>query len=173
MIESKEVIVRIQTTRAEFPTSLFDCSEEEIQTTLNGTGNRPISRNASEITEDEMIVEGRLLSLENGFRLEYAECDRSGMEGSKTSINTTFDHPEVVFMRRTGTVNTSLIFETGIRHFCKYRTPYSDFDICVHSFKAENRLSESGTLLLDYAIEFHGVPAERCNMTIRLLDKQQ
>ncbi len=172
MFESKEVIVQIRTLRTEFPTSLFDCSEEEIQKIFDEKGTRNHTADISSSTEDEMIVEGRLLCPENGVRLEYTECDRSGMEGTKTSISTSFDHPEVVFLKRTGTVNTSLIFETGIRHFCKYRTPYSDFDICIHSFQAENKLLQSGTLLLDYAIEIHGVPAERCKMVIRLLDKQ-
>ena len=116
----------------------------------------------------DLMVEGRLVTNRHRVELVYEEGELSGMQGSVTSIGFAREEPSLVSMIRTGTVATALVFEEGKRHFSIYNTPYSDFQVCVHTLRVENRLLRDGLLRLEYLIEIHGAQAEHCRMTVRV-----
>ena len=110
------------------------------------------------------------MAIENGrVKISYEETEATGMDGSTTSVTYMTDQPQVVSMIREGAVSTALVFEAGQRHHCLYRTPIMPFDVCVHTLKVENRLSDARTLMLDYIVEIRGARAERTKFYMELL----
>ncbi len=158
----REVMIRIETVRQELADSLFEdgVADEDAEELDAGA--------AGDFEPSEMLMEGRLITGKERVELVYAESELTGMEGSVTTIGFSRAEPMLVSMMRTGIVNTAMVFEAGRRHICLYNTPFSQFEICVHTVKVENRLLRDGFLLLDYLIEVHGARAERCKMTVTL-----
>lgn len=116
----------------------------------------------------EMLMEGRLVLSAERAELVYEESELTGMEGTVTTVSFDRSQPELVSMLRDGVVNTALIFEPNKRHICLYKTPFSDFEICVRTIEVRNQLLEKGELFLDYLMEIHGASTERCKLTLRV-----
>ena len=161
MANKKEVRVRIKSVRYEVEASLFSDEGERLQ-----------SKSGTLEVEPETIHINTLgtKNVENGrVEISYEETEATGMDGSTTAVTYMLDQPGVVSMIREGAVSTALVFEAGKRHHCMYRTPIMPFEICVHTLKVENRLGESGTLMLDYVIEIRGARAERTKFYMEVL----
>ena len=155
------VLITIRSARTEVPEDLFDEEGAPIP------DDEPIE--LPEMPEPtDMILEGRLVTGKTRVELVYDEGELSGMEGSVTSVGFDRSTPGLVSMMRTGTVKTALVFEQGKRHFSIYDTPFSSFQVCVHTLRIDNRLLTDGVIELDYLIEIHGAQAERCRMTINV-----
>ena len=119
--------------------------------------------------EVEIRTIGTRETKDGRIELSYKESEATGMEGSTTAVSFQTSEPGVVSMLRRGTVSTALVFEEGKRHHCLYQTPYMPFELCVHTLKVDNRLSEEGRLELDYIIEIRGARAERTKFTMEVL----
>ena len=170
MLTKKEGMITIQTVRCGIPVPLFapdgdgnvDFDEDDLSDDLfdseNGDSEEPESA--------EMMMEGRLVVTSKRAELVYHESELTGMEGSVTKIGFDLDTPLLVTMLRGGSVSTALVFEPHQRHICVYNTPFSSFEVCVHTLEVKNGLLESGRLYLDYLIEIHGARTERCQMTL-------
>ncbi len=155
----RNVMITIRSARTEVPEDLFDEEGAPIP------DEEPIE--LPEMPEPtDMILEGRLVTGKTRVELVYDEGELSGMEGSVTSVGFDRSTPGLVSMMRTGTVKTALVFEQGKRHFSIYDTPFSSFQVCVHTLRVDNRLLTDGVIELDYLIEIHGAQAEHCRMTI-------
>lgn len=161
MANKQEVRVRIKSMRYEVEASLFS-EEEGVLSRHNGTEVEP---------ETVHINTLGVMKQENGrAEISYEETEATGMDGSTTTVSYLLDQPEVVSMIREGVVSTALVFEAGKRHHCMYRTPFMPFEVCVHTSKVVNRLSEATkTLMLDYVIEIRGARAERTKFYMEIL----
>ena len=161
MTKKQEVRVRIKSMRYEVEASLFS-DEEEMLT----------RRDQMEV-EPETIHINTLgtMTLEDGrVRISYEETEATGMDGSTTTVSYLLEQPGVVSMIREGVVSTALVFEAGKRHHCVYRTPFMPFEVCVHTTKVANHLSEqTRSLMLDYVIEIRGARAERTKFFMEIL----
>ncbi len=170
MLTKKEGMITIQTVRRGIPVPLFapdgdgsgDLDEEEFSDDLFDAE----SGDSEEPESAEMMMEGRLVVTSKRAELVYHESELTGMEGSVTKIGFDLDTPQLVTMLRGGSVSTALVFEPHERHICVYNTPFSSFEVCVHTLEVKNELLESGRLYLDYLIEIHGARTERCQMTL-------
>ena len=171
MLTKKEGMISIQTVRRGISVPLFavdggenvDFDEENLPEddfSEEDGGDGEDSDNA------EMLMEGRLVVTSKRAELVYHESELTGMEGSVTKIGFDLDFPNLVTMLRGGSVSTALVFEPHQRHICVYNTPFSSFEVCVHTLEIKNELLETGTLYLDYLIEIHGARTERCQMTL-------
>ena len=165
MSEKKNVMIKILSVRSEIDGSLFEDGDGELpeedaiaESEPSGEAQEPM----------EVWMEGRLLLGKDRVELVYEEDELSGMKGSVSVIGFDRANPGLVSMIRSGFVNTALIFEEQARHICMYHTPFSEFEICVHSLSVSNRLLSEGMMELDYLIEFHGAQTERCRMTISI-----
>lgn len=171
MLSKKDVMISIQTVRQGIPVPLFspdggdteefdeeDLPEAEVEEDADGEDGPDSS---------EIMMEGRLVTTSRRAELVYHETELTGMEGSVTKIGFDFDSPDLISMLRGGSVSTALIFEPHQRHVCVYNTPFSSFEVCVHTLEVQNRLLECGELYLDYLIEIHGARTERCKMTLK------
>ena len=161
--------MKIKSTRFEMPEFLFSqiCSE--------------LAESAVEIKIPEELAAGEpevleintdgFISREDGrVEFSYDETELTGMEGAKTAISFSEDEPALVTMVRTGSVSTALVFESGKRHHCVYKTPYMPFEVCVHTVKVENDIKENHSLFIDYIIEIRGAKAERTRLELTYLD---
>ncbi len=160
----RDVMIHMLTSRLELGGSLFDEADEGEDTEEEGIDFSKLTGEMPEPTE--MMMEGKLITGKTRVELLYEESELTGMEGSVTVIGFDRGNPALVSMMRTGPVRTALTFEEGKRHFCLYNTPYSDFEVCVHTVHVENALLTKGYILLDYVIEIHGAQAEHCIMSI-------
>ena len=170
MLTKKEGMICMHTVRQGIPVPLFspdggaaeDFDEEDLPEAPEedeyGDSNAP--------EEAEMMMEGRLVVTSRRAELTYHESELTGMEGAITKIGFDTDHPELISMLRGGSVSTAMIFEPHQRHICLYNTPFSSFEVCIHTLEVKNRLLEDGEIYLDYLIEIHGARTERCRMTL-------
>lgn len=118
----------------------------------------------------EINTDGFISREEGRVEFSYDETELTGMEGAKTAISFCEDEPALVTMVRTGSVSTALVFESGKRHHCVYKTPYMPFEVCVHTVKVENDIKENHSLFIDYIIEIRGAKAERTRLELTYLD---
>ncbi len=156
----RKVMISIESERQELMRSIFEeaMGEESPEEDGEFEDGDPI----------QVLVEGRLVTGRDRVELLYDEQDASGMGGSTTAIGFDRTAPELISMMRTGPVNTTMVFEERRRHICVYNTPFSQFEICTHAIRVDNRILTEGRLLLDYLIEVRGARAERCKMVITL-----
>ena len=171
MLTREDVMITIKTVRQGVSVSLFGQTEQESADFHED--DLPCEEEREDYDpefdgpeEAEMMMEGRVIKTSQRLELSYRESELTGMEGSVTKISFHLDCPQLVSMLRGGAVSTALVFEPDQRHVCVYNTPFSSFEVCVHTLEVRNELLEKGELYLDYLIEIHGAKTERCKMTV-------
>ena len=162
----ENVMVKIKSTR-------YECAMVPVDPVSSNVDPDNCPREAGNESPDEpevleMMSSGTLSLDENRIVLSYAETELTGMEGSVTEISYPLDAPGLVSMCRTGAVTTTLVFEEGKRNHCIYQTPFMPFEVCVHTYRVNNRLAEIGVLDLDYSIEIRGARTERTHLEVRV-----
>ena len=90
----------------------------------------------------ELVTEGTLEQVENGWQLIYEETALTGLEG----VTTTFMiHPGEIILSRTGKLKSEMVFRVGEMHDSLYQMEFGalmitvcatkvDFDICENAF---------------------------------------
>ena len=78
----------------------------------------------------ELVTEGVLEPTEEGLRLRYQESELTGMEGTETVFEVT---PTRVILRRTGAVNSQMVFEEGQQHTSLYETPMGELTVDIQN----------------------------------------
>lgn len=158
-MNSQAIRMKIKSTRYEIKEFLFS------EITANADSSEIIEIPEELLESDgekiEINTNGSLTVNDGRIELAYDETELTGMEGSRTAISFSEDLPELISMVREGTVSTALVFESGKRHHCVYKTPYMPFEVCVHTLKVDNRLEDERKLFIDYIIEIRGAKAER------------
>jgi uncharacterized beta-barrel protein YwiB (DUF1934 family) len=164
----RNVMIKIETTRFTVNRSLFGSNSASSEGDFPEDALDLFDEEAGDDLPEsfEILMEGRLVTTTHRVELMYEEGELTGMEGSITSVGFDRACPEVISMMRTGMVSTGMVFEKGKRHMCIYRTPISQFEVCVCAKNVDNRLLTDGLLHLDYLVEIHGAQAERCRMTL-------
>lgn len=90
----------------------------------------------------ELVTEGILESMEDGtWQLSYEESDLTGLQGTTTMFRI---RPGHVVLSRTGTVQSEMIFEEGVRHDSLYQLEVGALMICVCAKRIRADLSEDG-----------------------------
>ena len=102
--------------------------------------------------------------------LSYDETELTGMEGARSTVTYRTSDRGLVTMIRSGMVSTAMTFKAHHRAICTYDTPYMPFSIGIHALTVDNRLDTEGELKLDYIIEIRGARAERCEMTMKIVE---
>ena len=159
----KDIRIKIHSELYDVDASLFSNDEVDFD-------NLPISE---ESPEPEILGINTLGSYtDDGERISicYSESEATGLEGSTTTVTFLKSDPTVVSMIREGLVSTTLVFESGKRHHCLYKTPFMPFEICVRTIKVSNSLLDIGALSLDYVVEIRGAKAERTKFSMQILN---
>ena len=99
----------------------------------------------------ELVTEGTLEAIENGWEIFYEESSLTGMEG----ITTTFRIlPDKVTLIRAGRLNSQMEFQLGVLHQSLYQMEFGALMITVCATRIDCQLNQDGgTVDLTYGID--------------------
>lgn len=99
----------------------------------------------------ELVTEGVLEDQGNAWLLSYEESDLTGMSG----VTTTFIvEPDKVTLKRTGKLNSQMIFQEGVTHESLYQMEFGALMIAVRADRVIADICHDGGMIdLIYTIE--------------------
>ena len=111
--------------------------------------------------ETELMTEGTMALTDEGIVLSYEESELTGMEGTTTTFEV--KDPRVT-LRRSGSVNSQMVFEEGRQHTSLYETPFGELSVDIQTSELKHNLSERGGLMeIKYSIAVeHTVTGRNC-----------
>lgn len=105
----------------------------------------------------ELITEGTLEQMENGWEIVYQESQLTGMDGVTTSF--LVEHERIV-LTRTGALKSQMIFTLGVPHESLYQMEFGALLIIVCATNIQYDITwQGGTVKLDYTIEIEQASA--------------
>lgn len=119
----------------------------------------------------ELVTDGEY-SFDNGnIRFSYMESELTGLNGTQTS----FDIADgAVTLTRRGTVNSSMVFQVGKKHYFAYETPFGAITMGVDTHSIKNRLGETGgDLEIRYVIDLENAGITRNMFQINIKEAQR
>lgn len=104
----------------------------------------------------ELLTAGQYGFEDGKSRLTYEESDLTGLNGTRTTFTIS---PMGVVLRREGSLNTEMVFQTGKKNYFLYDTPFGSATMGVETRHINASLGEhGGSLEFDYDIEFNHTP---------------
>lgn len=99
----------------------------------------------------ELTTEGELNWRDNGWEISYEESDLTGLAGAFTTF---FIEPGQVTLKRTGKLNSQMVFREGVPHESLYQMEFGALmiTVCAKQISAQIGLN-GGTVDLLYSIE--------------------
>lgn len=99
----------------------------------------------------ELVTEGTLEALDDGWKLCYEESELTGLAG----VSTTFQiQGKTVTLIRTGKLNSQMVFQEGVPHDSLYQMEFGALMLTVCATHVKTDLTEDGgTIDLKYSIE--------------------
>ena len=121
--------------------------KKEVLLTIRG--QQTYSEQEPELVE--LVTEGVLESVENGWKLTYEESDLTGLNGVTTSF---LVEPGKVTLSRKGPLSSQMVFQEGVVHESLYQMEFGALMITVCANRVSYAIDEKGgTIDLTYAIE--------------------
>ena len=109
----------------------------------------------------ELMTDGVLEMTEDGLRFSYQETELTGMEGTTTTFEVL---GKKVILKRSGTVNSQMVFEEGKQHTSLYETPFGEMSVDIQTSRLLHNLTERGGVMeIKYSIAVeHTVTGRNC-----------
>lgn len=99
----------------------------------------------------ELITDGTLEKLEDGWQISYEESALTGMEGVFTTFRI---QPGKITLIRTGRLRSEMVFEVGVLHESLYQMDFGALLIGVCAIGVDHSLTEQGgSVELAYRID--------------------
>lgn len=99
----------------------------------------------------ELVTEGSLEAVDNGWKLCYEESDLTGLQGVRTTFQV---QGKTVTLTRTGRLNSQMVFREGIPHDSLYRMEFGALMLTVCATKVVADITEDGGVIdLNYNID--------------------
>lgn len=99
----------------------------------------------------ELVTEGTLEQLEDGWNICYDESALTGLDGVKTSFML---QPGKITLTRSGRLQSQMVFQVGVLHESLYRMEFGAMLIGVCAIDLDYSMSENGgTVELAYRID--------------------
>ena len=99
----------------------------------------------------ELVTEGTMEIQKQVWEIAYEESDLTGLAGVTTVFRV---GPRGVSLKRTGRLQSQMIFREGVRHESLYQMEFGALMIAVQAQKIRHDLTEQGgTVDITYAIE--------------------
>ena len=99
----------------------------------------------------ELVTEGTLENLYDGWKLCYEESELTGLAGVRTTFQI---QDKTVTLIRTGKLNSQMVFEEGVPHDSLYEMEFGALMLTVCAIRVETNLTQAGgTIDLKYSIE--------------------
>ena len=111
--------------------------------------------------ETELMTEGTMALTDEGIVLSYEESELTGMEGTTTTFEV--KGPRVT-LRRSGSVNSQMVFEEGRQHTSLYETPLGELSVDIQTSELKHNLTQRGGVMeIKYSIAVeHTVTGRNC-----------
>ncbi len=105
----------------------------------------------------ELVTEGTMEQMGDGWELLYEETALTGMEGVTTSF---LVQPGKIVLTRSGKLHSQMVFQVGVSHDSLYQMEFGALMITVCATKLRSDLTEQGgTVDLNYNIEIENTAA--------------
>ncbi len=99
----------------------------------------------------ELVTEGTLEQVDNGWEVCYEESDLTGLQGVTTTFRV---EGKTITLIRTGKLNSTMVFEKGTTHDSLYQIEFGALMLTVCATKVESDITpEGGVIDLVYSIE--------------------
>lgn len=99
----------------------------------------------------ELVTEGTLEKVPEGWKLCYEESALTGLQGVRTEF---LISNQSVTLTRTGKLNSQMVFKEGVSHDSLYQTEFGALMLTVCAARVEANITDyNGTLDLYYNIE--------------------
>lgn len=99
----------------------------------------------------ELVTEGTLERLNNGWEICYEESSLTGMEGVTTVFRV---EPDKITLTRTGRLHSQMVFQMGVLYESLYQMEFGALMITVCATRLEYNITEQGgTVDLTYGID--------------------
>ena len=99
----------------------------------------------------ELVTAGKYGVSADEIRLTWEESELTGMEGTHTSLTV---QPGSVVLSREGTMNTSMEFEEGKKHYFLYETPFGSATMGLDTHRIRSRLgAHGGDIDIEYVVD--------------------
>lgn len=99
----------------------------------------------------ELVTEGTLEELPDGWELHYKESNLTGLEGVETTFCV---QDKTVTLTRTGKLNSQMVFKEGVSHDSLYQMEFGALMLTVCATKVEANITALGGIIdLRYHVE--------------------
>jgi len=117
----------------------------------------------------ELMTEGTMTLTEDGMLLSYEETELTGMTGTTTTFEICGNR---VTLKRSGAVNSQMIFEEGQQHTSLYSTLFGDMTIDIQTSRLRHNLTERGGVMeIRYSIAVEHVVTGRNVFRVRVREQ--
>ena len=105
----------------------------------------------------ELVTEGTMEFTDGGWDIRYEESALTGLEGVVTTFRV---EPGKIILKRTGKLNSLMVFRQGVPHDSLYQMEFGALMITVEAkFLWFDILPDGGTIDLTYAISIENTEA--------------
>ena len=105
----------------------------------------------------ELVTEGTMEFADGGWDIRYEESTLTGLEGVVTTFRV---EPEKIILKRSGKLNSLMVFQQGIPHDSLYQMEFGALMITVEAkFLYFDIVSDGGTIDLTYSISIENTEA--------------
>ena len=105
----------------------------------------------------ELVTEGTMEFADGGWDIRYEESALTGLEGVVTTFRV---EPGKIILKRTGKLNSLMVFQQGVPHDSLYQMEFGALMITVEAkFIWFDILADGGTIDLTYAISSENTEA--------------
>ena len=105
----------------------------------------------------DLTTEGTMEFRDGGWDISYQESELTGMAGVTTTFRV---EPNVVTLKRTGALNSEMVFQKGVVHDSLYRMPFGALMLSVEATHlVYDIVSDGGVIDLSYKISIENTEA--------------
>ena len=105
----------------------------------------------------ELVTEGTMEFTDGGWDIQYEESALTGLEGVITTFRV---EPGKVILKRTGKLNSLMVFQQGVPHDSLYQMEFGTLMITVEAkFLYFDIVPDGGTIDLTYSISIENTEA--------------
>ena len=105
----------------------------------------------------ELVTEGTMDFRDGGWDISYQESDLTGMEGVTTTFRV---EPDKIILRRTGKLNSEMVFQKGIAHDSLYQMAFGALMLTVKAtYMFFDIVPDGGVIDLVYDINIENTQA--------------
>lgn len=105
----------------------------------------------------ELVTEGTMEFADGGWDIRYEESTLTGLEGVVTTFRV---EPEKIILKRSGKLNSLMVFQQGVPHDSLYQMEFGALMITVEAkFLYFDIVPDGGTIDLTYSISIENTEA--------------